>query len=102
MAMKDKYGHDKVINIGTFKSEKAKSSVQTACRGLGLDADTTSNISKLATHPTLTDCIYGNEEEELKPLQDFIKEIKKHPDLEAAIMLFEGLIVGRSQHASGE
>lgn len=99
--MKRKYGYDKIINIGTFKSEKAKSSVQTACRGLGLDTDTISNISKLATHPTLTDCIYGNEEEELKPLKDFITEIKKYPDLEEAIMLFEGLVVGRSQHASG-
>lgn len=99
--MKNKYGKDKIINIGTFKSEKAKSSVQTACRGLGLDTDTIANISKLATHPTLTDCIYGNEEEDLKPLKDFISEIKKYPNLEEAIMLFEGLVVGRSQHASG-
>lgn len=99
--MKIKYGYDKVINMGTFKTEKAKSSVQTAMRGLGFDTDTISNVSKLATHPTLTDCLFGNEEEELEPLKDFINEIKKYEGLEEAILLFEGLISGRSQHASG-
>ena len=99
--VKERYGFDKVINICTFKQEKAKSSVQTAMRGLGFDADTISNVSKLATHPTLSDCLYGNEEEGLKPLTDFIEEIKKHDNLEEAILMFEGLISGRSQHASG-
>lgn len=99
--MKIKYGYDKVINMGTFKTEKAKSCVQTAMRGLGFDADTIAEVSKLATHPTLEDCLRGNKEEGLEPLKDFIAEIKKYEGLEDAILLFEGLITGRSQHASG-
>lgn len=99
--MKQKYGYDKVINMGTFKTEKAKSCVQTAMRGLGFDADAIQEVSKLATHPTLEDCLRGNKEEGLEPLKDFIAEIKKHEGLEEAILLFEGLIAGRSQHASG-
>ena len=98
--MKEKYGFNNVINMGTFKTEKAKSSVQTACRGLGLDVDTTTNISKLATHPTISDCLYGNEKDGLEPLKDFIEEIDKHENLRESIKLFEGLITGRSQHAS--
>lgn len=98
--MKEKYGFENVINMGTFKTEKAKSSVQTACRGLGLDVDTTMNISKLVTHPTISDCLHGNEKEGLEPLKDFIEEIDKHKGLRESIKMFEGLITGRSQHAS--
>ena len=91
----------KVINIGTFTIAKSKSAVQAACKGIGLDTDTIDNIKKLATHPTISDCLNGNAEEGLEPIKEFINEIKKYEGLEEAIKIFEGLVVSRSQHASG-
>lgn len=99
--MREKYGEDRVINVCTFTTEKSKSSILTACRGLNIDHDIAQNIANLASYPSLTDCLYGNEEDGLKPIKELKEEIMKHEGLEEAILMFEGLISGRSQHASG-
>ena len=99
--MRAKYGDDNVINVCTFTTEKSKSSILTACRGLNIDHDIAQNIANLASYSSLTDCLYGNEEEGLKPLQELKNELKKHEGLEEAVLMFEGLVSGRSQHASG-
>ena len=33
------YGENRVSNVATFKLEKSKSAILTACRGLGIDVD---------------------------------------------------------------
>lgn len=49
----------------------------------------------------MSDCIYGNEEKDRKPVKEFINEINQYPNwLETALRL-EGLICGRRIHASG-
>lgn len=44
--------------------------------------------------------MYGNEEEERKPVKEFINEIEKIPGLLETAQSIEGLISGRSIHAS--
>lgn len=99
--MKAKYGDGNVINVCTFTTEKAKSSILTACRGLNIDHDIAQNIANLAIYDSLSDCLYGNEEEGLKPIKELKDEIRKYEGLEEAVLMFEGLVSGRSQHASG-
>ena len=41
------YGENRVSNVATFKTEKARSAILTACRGLGIDVDTAQGISLL-------------------------------------------------------
>ena len=44
-ALKNKYGEFHAIEVATFGTEKAKSAIKTACRGLGIDTDIAAYIS---------------------------------------------------------
>ena len=46
-ALKNFFGHDRVLNIATFGTEKAKSALATAARGLGISDDVSSYLSGL-------------------------------------------------------
>lgn len=104
-AVKRRKGDRKVLNCCTFKTEGSKSAVLTAARGLGVDNDIAQYIANLIpitrgfTWP-IKDCLYGNEEEERKPVKEFINEIEKIPGLLETAQSIEGLISGRSIHAS--
>ena len=41
------YGQNRVSNVATFKTEKSRSAIQTACRGLGIDVDEATYIANL-------------------------------------------------------
>ena len=41
------YGSDRVSQVATFGTEKAKSAILTACRGLGIDVDIAQYLSSL-------------------------------------------------------
>lgn len=104
-AVKKRKGERKVLNSCTFKTEGSKSAVITAARGLGIDNDTAQYIANLIPITrgftwSIHDCIYGNEEEERKPVIEFVNEIKKIPNLLETALNIEGLISGRSIHAS--
>lgn len=104
-AVKVKKGERKVLNCCTFKTEGSKSAIQTAGRGLGYDIDITSYIANMVPVTrgftwSLHDCIYGNEEEERKPVQGFKAECDKYEGLLDVALGIEGLINGRSIHAS--
>ena len=104
-AVKKKRGERKVLNCCTFKTEGSKSAIITAARGLGIDNDIAQYIANLIPITrgftwSIHDCLYGNEEEERKPVTEFINEIKKVPDLLETALSLEGLISGRSIHAS--
>jgi len=104
---KEHYGEENVLNMGTFTTEGTRSAVLTACRGLGIDNDISQNIANLV--PTekgnklwsLSECFYGDEAKGKKPAREFVNEVAKFKGLKEAMLSIEGLISGRSQHASG-
>lgn len=100
------YGANRVSNVATFKTEKSKSAIQTACRGLGIDVDEAAYISNLIQAErgqiyTLAQTYYGDEENGIAPNQTFINEVAKHPGLWEVAQRIEGLICGQGIHAGG-
>jgi len=100
------YGENRVSNVATFKTEKSKSAIQTACRGLGIDNDEAAYISNLIQAErgqvyTLKQTYYGDEENGIPPNQTFINEVNKHPGLWEVAQRIEGLICGQGIHAGG-
>ena len=100
------YGENRVSNVATFKLEKSKSAILTACRGLGIDVDNAQYISSLVTAErgmlyTLKQMYYGDEENGIKPNMTFVEEINKYPRLWEVANRIEGLICGSGIHAGG-
>ena len=100
------YGANRVSNVATFKTEKSKSAIQTACRGLGIDVDEAAYISNLIQAErgqvyTLAQSYYGDEENGITPNQSFINEVSKYPGLWEVAQRIEGLICGQGIHAGG-
>jgi len=97
--LRDFYGENRVSNVATFKLEKSKSAILTACRGLGIDVDNAQYISSLIGAErgqlyTLKQMYYGDEENGLQPNQMFINEVNKYPKLWEVANRIEGLICG--------
>lgn len=104
-AVKKVKGERKVLNCCTFKTEGSKSAIKTAGKGLGMLPEETDYIANMIPitrgfNWSLHDCLYGNEEEGRKPIKEFIDECAKYPKLLQVAMGIEGLICGRSIHAS--
>lgn len=104
-AVKARKGERKVLNCCTFKTEGSKSAIITAGRGLGLDSDTTQYLSNMIPVTrgftwSIHDCLHGDEEKERKPQKEFANEARKYPRLLETAQAIEGLICGRSIHAS--
>ena len=100
------YGENRVSNVATFKVEKSKSAILTACRGLNIDVDNAQYISSLITIErgaayTLKQMYYGDEENNIKPNITFIDEVNKYPQLWEVANRIEGLICGMGIHAGG-
>lgn len=104
-AVKRRKGERKVLNCCTFKTEGSKSAIITSCRALDIDPDISSYLAGMVPVTrgstwSLHDCIYGNEEKEREPVPAFEREIRSYPNLLEVAMGIEGLICGRSIHAS--
>ena len=104
-AVKRRKGERKVLNCCTFKTEGSKSAVLTAARGLGIDNDAAQYIANLIPITrgftwSIHDCLYGNVEADRKPVTEFANEIRKFPNLLETAQSIEGLVNGRSIHAS--
>lgn len=104
--VKEIYGSENVLNMGTFNTEAARSACLTACRGLGIDRDISQNISNsIPTEKggtwTLTECFNGDVDSGKKPAHDFVSQVEKIDGLKETMQSIEGLISGRGQHASG-
>ena len=100
------YGENRVSNVATFRTEKSRSAILTAARGLGIDVDEASYIANLVSAErgqsyTLKQMYYGDEEAGIEPNQTFINEISKHPQLWEVASRIEGLICGVGIHAGG-
>lgn len=104
-AVKAKRGLDRALNCCTFKTEGSKSAIQTVARGLGISNDEAQFLANLIPVTrgftwTINDCLYGNEEEERKPVVEFRNECEKHKGLLETALAIEGMVCGRSIHAS--
>jgi DNA polymerase-3 subunit alpha len=104
--MKREFGENNVLNISTLTKEKTRSAILTACRGMGIDNDIAQNIANLIPTDktgmwTLRECLEGNEEDGKKPVKELVEEFQQYPGLLEAIETIEGLVSGRSVHASG-
>ena len=100
------YGENRVSNVATFRTEKSRSAILTAARGLGIDVDEASFIANLITAErgqsyTLKQMYYGDEEAGIEPNLTFINEIDKHTNLWEVASRIEGLICGVGIHAGG-
>lgn len=105
-AMKEYYGFDNVLNIMTERTEGSKSTVLTCCRGLGINDDEATELANIipierGQNWDLVDVMNGNVEKDRKPIKSFIEKAKKFDGLIEAMLKIEGLISGRSVHASG-
>ena len=105
-ATRKKFGYDRVLNICTFKTEGSKSAIITSCRGLGIDPDTAHYLASMipvvrGENTSLKVMINGDEEEGIKPNVEFVNECLKYPRLLETALKIEGLVCGRSIHASG-
>lgn len=104
---RDFYGEDRVSNVATFKTEKSKSAILTACRGLKIDVDIASYLASLIPSDrgqlrSLSQCMYGDEDKNFKPIKQFVFEMtENYPEVWNVASKIEGLICGIGVHAGG-
>ena len=104
-AIKAKRGDNKVLNCCTFKTEGSKSAILTSARGMGIDNDSAQYIASLIPSTrgitwTIKECLEGNKEEDKEPVYEFIRECESHKGLVEMAQMIEGMVCGRSIHAS--
>ena len=105
-ALQRRYGEDRVIRVGTERTEGSKSAVLTAARGLGIDNDTAQYIASLiesdrGIQRSLKETYYGDVEKEFQPNKTFQEEMNKYPELWKVSQKIEGLQCGLGCHAGG-
>lgn len=106
-SFRDIYGEDRVANVLTLKTEKAKSAIQTACRGLGIDNDIAAYLSAFVQadrgqQRSLAQTFYGDEENGFGPSTQFRIEMEEnYPEVWRVAQGIEGLINGCGVHAGG-
>ena len=106
-AFRREYGNDRVANVATFRTEKSKSAILTAARGLGIDVDIAQYIASLIPADrgqlrTLDQCMYGDEQNDWPPIKQFVFEMtENYPELWEVAHKVEGLVCGTGIHAGG-
>lgn len=92
------YGEDRVSNVATFGTEKAKSAILTAARGLGIDVDIAQYLASMVQSDrgiqrTLTQTFYGDEENDFTANKQFVYEMtENYPELWEIAQSIEGLV----------
>ena len=105
--LRNAYGHDRVANVATFGTEKSKSAILTACRGLGIDNDIAQYIASMIPSDrgqlrTLSQCFYGDEEKDFTPIPSFVSEMTdNYPEVWNVAKKIEGLVCRLGVHAGG-
>jgi DNA polymerase-3 subunit alpha len=101
------YGQDRVANVTTFRTEKAKSAILTAARGLGIDVDEAQYLASLipsdrGQQRSLKEVYYGDKEKDFKPVSLFVNAMNgEYSELWEIAQKIEGLICGTGIHAGG-
>lgn len=100
------YGENRVANVLTLRTEKSKSAILAAARGLGIDVDIAQYIASLIPAErgqlwSLHDCMYGNGDDR-QPIKQFVIEMtENYPEIWEIVKHTENLIVGMGEHAGG-
>lgn len=89
--------------VATFGTEKSKSALITAARGLGYEPEIGLFLASLVPVDRgfprkLTVCMYGDDENQ--PVKEFVQAMKDYPDVWEVALGIEGLINSLSQHAA--
>lgn len=105
-ALKETYGEDRVSKVLTLSTEKSRSAILTAARGLGIETDIAQYISSLIRADrgnirSLKVMYYGDPENDIAPVYEFKQEMDNYPELWKMAQKFEGLICGIGSHAGG-
>ena len=105
-AIRDYWGDDRVLNVATTSSLTSKTSIERACKGLGLNDDLAGYLKSLIPVErgaiwSLKDCIEGNKEKGRKKVTELINELESYEHLKECALAFEGLIIGRGVHPAG-
>jgi DNA polymerase-3 subunit alpha len=100
------YGEDRVANVITFGTEKSKSAILTAARGLNIEHDDAQYLASLIPADrgitrTLKQCYYGDQESGFAPIAQFVKEMDNYPELWEVAQKIEGLVCRSGIHAGG-
>ena len=101
------YGEDRVANVLTLKTEKSKSAIQTACRGLKIDNDISAYLSSFIQADrgqlrTLKQTFYGDPDNGIGASNQFRFEMEEnYPEVWEVAQKIEGLINGCGVHAGG-
>ena len=101
------YGDDRVANVATFGTEKSKSAILTACRGLGIDIDIAQYLASMIVADrgmlrTLDQTFYGDEENDFAPNKQFVYEMtENYPEVWQVAKKIEGLVCRLGEHAGG-
>lgn len=100
------YSSDRVANVATFGTEKSRSAIQTAARGLGIDVDESQYITSLIPSDrgitrTLKQCYYGDEDNDMKPIPAFVRAMDENPELWQVAQKIEGIVCRVGIHAGG-
>jgi DNA polymerase-3 subunit alpha len=106
-AFQDTYGVDRVSKVLTIRTEKSKSAILTACRGLGIDPDEANYLASFikadrGQQRTLDQTYYGDEENDIKPDMKFRELMDgKYKKVWEVAKFISGLCCGCGSHAGG-
>ena len=106
-ALQEAYGKDRVSKVLTIKTEKARSALQTAARGLGYPPEVGADLSRFikadrGLQRTLKQTFYGDEENNIPPDKTFQDMMtNKYPDIWKVAQYIEGMVNGVGSHAGG-
>ena len=106
-ALQDTFGYNKVSKVLTIRTEKSKSAILTACRGLKVDPDEAAYLASFikadrGTARTLKQTFYGDEENDIPPDKIFQGLMtKNYPEVWKVAQKIENLCCGMGSHAGG-
>jgi DNA polymerase-3 subunit alpha len=106
-ALQDTYGHNRVSKVLTIRTEKSKSAILTAARGLGLDPEEGTYLASFIKSDrgqarTLEQTYYGDEENGIAPDLKFRELMDgKYKELWEVAKFIGGLCCGMGSHAGG-
>lgn len=106
-ALQDVYGHDRVSKVLTIRTEKSKSAILTAARGIGLDPDEAAYLASFiksdrGQQRTLEQTYYGDEENDFAPDLKFRELMDgKYAKVWEVAKFISGLCCGVGSHAGG-
>ena len=101
------YGFNRVANVATFGTEKARSAILTAARGLGIDVDIAQYLASMVEadrgiQRSLKQTMYGDAENGISQNKQFYHEMtENYPELWEVAQKIEGLTCRMGIHAGG-